>query len=133
MAWRMFKRVKSKPAQRTRPSSPEQDANDAADSAATGEDSPSTLAIKLKNKVKRAKPKSRLSFGGDEEEVCVSIVGKNGLLTVKEGGKWGGLSGQEVQSQPESRSWEASSVCGLFVLRGMALTLQSFQKSTFKS
>ncbi|KAF5375932.1 hypothetical protein D9615_008279 [Tricholomella constricta] len=59
----IFKRTKAKPGQRTRQASPEHDAEKAA-----GDDSPSTLATKLKNKVKRAKPKSQLSFGGDDEE-----------------------------------------------------------------
>lgn len=65
----IFKRTKSKPAQRTRQSSP--DNAKAEEATETGEDSPSTLATKLKNKVKRSKPKSRLSFGGDDDEVCV--------------------------------------------------------------
>lgn len=62
----VFKRTKVKTAQRTRQSSPDNDTDNAI--TATGDDSPSTLATKLKNKVKK-KPKSRLSFGGDEDEV----------------------------------------------------------------
>ncbi|KAJ7643933.1 nineteen complex-related protein 2-domain-containing protein [Roridomyces roridus] len=54
----IFKR-RSKPAARTRPSSPEPESNDMAN------ESPSTLVTKIK---KRAKPKSRLSFGTEEEE-----------------------------------------------------------------
>ncbi|KAG6905475.1 hypothetical protein DXG01_002492 [Tephrocybe rancida] len=61
----IFKRTKAKPAQRARQLDVEQNAE--ATSQDNGEDSPSTLATKLKSKVKRAK-KSRLSFGGDEEE-----------------------------------------------------------------
>ncbi|KAJ7818525.1 nineteen complex-related protein 2-domain-containing protein [Mycena olivaceomarginata] len=57
----IFKR-KSKPTARARASSPEPDTND------SGIESPSTLATRLKNKAKRAKPKSRLSFGADEDE-----------------------------------------------------------------
>ncbi|KAK7035518.1 hypothetical protein VNI00_011811 [Paramarasmius palmivorus] len=65
----MFKqRVKSKPTQRTRPSSPEDSIDD--DSVtATAEESPSTIVKKFKDKAKRNKPKSRLSFGGEDEEV----------------------------------------------------------------
>ncbi|KAF8073909.1 nineteen complex-related protein 2-domain-containing protein [Lyophyllum atratum] len=62
----IFKRTKAKSAQRTRQGSPEDGAEGTAD--ATLADSPSTLATKLKNKVKRAKPKSRLSFGGNDDE-----------------------------------------------------------------
>jgi GC-rich sequence DNA-binding factor len=61
----IFKRNKTKPTVRTRQTSPENDTD--ANASATAEDSPSTLATKLKNKVKRMKPKSRLSFGADEE------------------------------------------------------------------
>jgi GC-rich sequence DNA-binding factor len=64
----IFKRTKAKTAQRTRQSSPDNDTETAG--AATGDDSPSTLATKLKNRVKK-KTKSRLSFGGDEDEVSV--------------------------------------------------------------
>ncbi|TFK40869.1 nineteen complex-related protein 2-domain-containing protein [Crucibulum laeve] len=62
----IFKRTKSKPAQRTRQPSPGDDTGTT--QGENADDSPSTLATKLKNKVKRAKPKSRLSFGGDDEE-----------------------------------------------------------------
>ncbi|KAJ6621800.1 nineteen complex-related protein 2-domain-containing protein [Mycena sp. CBHHK59/15] len=57
----IFKR-KSKPTARARQSSQEPDSND------TANESPSTLASKLRNKAKRAKPKSRLSFGAEEDE-----------------------------------------------------------------
>lgn len=70
----IFKR-KSKPAQRTRPSSPEPDVNDTG-----GNESPSTLVTKLKTKVKKARPKSRLSFGGDDDEVCFLNAQKNSML-----------------------------------------------------
>ncbi|KAG6902530.1 hypothetical protein C0995_015348 [Termitomyces sp. Mi166 len=60
----IFKRSKGKPAQRGRQTAENDDEFPAQE---TGEESPSTLATKLKNKVKRAK-KSRLSFGGDDEE-----------------------------------------------------------------
>lgn len=69
----IFKRSKTKPGQRARQKSP--DANDAtSDFTPQGDESPITLASKLKNKAKRAKPKSRLSFGGDDDEVCVITV-----------------------------------------------------------
>uniref|UniRef100_A0A8H8CMD7 GC-rich sequence DNA-binding factor n=1 Tax=Psilocybe cubensis TaxID=181762 RepID=A0A8H8CMD7_PSICU len=61
----IFKRSKAKATARARETSPE---NGTEKAAGTPEESPSTLALKLKNKVKRAKVKSRLSFGGDEEE-----------------------------------------------------------------
>jgi GC-rich sequence DNA-binding factor len=77
----LFIKRKSKPTVRARQSSPEPDSND------TANESPSTLATRLKNKAKRAKPKSRLSFGADEDEVCVLIARKNLVLMVgKEGG-----------------------------------------------
>ncbi|KAK0201965.1 nineteen complex-related protein 2-domain-containing protein [Desarmillaria ectypa] len=57
------KRVKSKPSQRLRQTSPENDTTDGA--TATGDDSPSTLVTKIK---KKSKPKSRLSFGGSDYE-----------------------------------------------------------------
>lgn len=85
----IFKRTKSKPGQRTRQKS--QDANDntsASEFATQGDESPITLASKLKSKVKRAKPKSRLSFGGDEDtEVCVFNVLRELILMV------GGMEG----------------------------------------
>ncbi|KAJ6585237.1 nineteen complex-related protein 2-domain-containing protein [Mycena capillaripes] len=58
----LFIKRKAKPTARARPSSPEPENND------TGNESPSTLATRLKNKAKRAKPKSRLSFGADDDE-----------------------------------------------------------------
>ncbi|KAJ7159856.1 nineteen complex-related protein 2-domain-containing protein [Mycena crocata] len=58
----LFFKRKAKPTVRARQSSPEPESND------TANDSPSTLASRLKNKAKRAKPKSRLSFGADEDE-----------------------------------------------------------------
>ena len=61
----IFKRNKIKPTVRTRQTSPENETD--VNASATAEDSPSTLATKLKNKVKRTMPKSRLSFGAEEE------------------------------------------------------------------
>lgn len=75
----IFKRTKSKPSQRARKKSP--DADDTATAGETsdytsqgggGGESPITLASKLKNKAKKAKTKSRLSFGGNDDEVRVS-------------------------------------------------------------
>lgn len=72
-----IKRLKSKPTQRTRPSSPDPELtanHDEQTSAVSRSSSPSVLAAKLKSKVKKAQPKSRLSFGGaDDEEVRVSL------------------------------------------------------------
>ncbi|KAF8964319.1 nineteen complex-related protein 2-domain-containing protein [Flammula alnicola] len=62
----IFRRNKAKPTPRARQTSPEKDGD--AQTSETAKDSPSTLATKLKHKIKKAKPKSRLSFGGDEEE-----------------------------------------------------------------
>jgi GC-rich sequence DNA-binding factor len=59
----IFKRTKSRSSQKTRAKSPE-----ATETVSTGvEDSPITLATKLKNRANKNRPKSRLSFGGDEE------------------------------------------------------------------
>ncbi|KAF8842200.1 hypothetical protein BDN67DRAFT_1038818 [Paxillus ammoniavirescens] len=62
----VFKKSKSRPGQRARDS-----ANDTEETSQhLGEadiDSPISLASKLKSRVKRSKPKSRLSFGGDDE------------------------------------------------------------------
>ncbi|GBE83032.1 nineteen complex-related protein 2-domain-containing protein [Sparassis latifolia] len=65
----VFKRSSKKHAQRGRVSTPEVvgEKEKEGDRAAGSEQSPSMLATKLKNKL-RAKPKTRLSFGGDEEE-----------------------------------------------------------------
>lgn len=68
----IFKRSKAKPAARARPVSPEQDAETSA--SQTVEDSPSTLATKLKNKIKKTKTKSRLSFGGDDEVSFILFI-----------------------------------------------------------
>lgn len=66
----VFKRTKSKPSTRTRTEDESQ--LEVADS----EETPSTIATKLKKQIKtRAKPKARLSFGGDEE-VRVRLVYK---------------------------------------------------------
>src|ERR1700735_2700946 len=70
----IFKRSsKQKPGQRARQKSPDSNDTTASDfTSQAGDESPITLASKLKNKAKRSKPKSRLSFGGDDDtEVCV--------------------------------------------------------------
>ncbi|KAJ3572963.1 hypothetical protein NP233_g2748 [Leucocoprinus birnbaumii] len=68
----IFKRTKSKPAQRKRDISPDDAKAERKDQEelkdASTEDSPSTLATKLKTKAKKNKAKSKLSFGGDDEE-----------------------------------------------------------------
>ncbi|OBZ68655.1 hypothetical protein A0H81_11197 [Grifola frondosa] len=65
----VFKRSRTKHAQRSRVSTPNPGESQPELEAANGEVSPSTLATKLKNKVKaRAQPKSPLSFGGNDEE-----------------------------------------------------------------
>jgi GC-rich sequence DNA-binding factor len=75
----IFKRSKSKPGQRARQKSPDGN-NVTSDFTSQGDESPITLASKLKNKAKRAKPKSKLSFGGDDDEVCVITVLKEFIL-----------------------------------------------------
>ncbi|THV03055.1 hypothetical protein K435DRAFT_716253 [Dendrothele bispora CBS 962.96] len=69
------KRVRSKPSNRARPPSDNEDADteDATSVAATsatdtGGESPLSAVKKFKEKTKKTKTKSRLSFGGDEEE-----------------------------------------------------------------
>jgi GC-rich sequence DNA-binding factor len=67
----IFKKTRSKPAQRKRDASPE-DAmapgnKDEARNGAESAESPSALAARLKSKVKKNKAKSKLSFGGDDE------------------------------------------------------------------
>ncbi|KAF7298985.1 GC-rich sequence DNA-binding factor-like protein [Mycena indigotica] len=63
----LFKR-RSKPAARVRASSPETETT-INDNDTTANESPSTLATRLKTKAKRAsRPKARLSFGGDSDE-----------------------------------------------------------------
>jgi hypothetical protein len=67
----VFKRTKSKPSTRTRTED---------ESQSEVADSEGTIATKLKKQIKtRAKPKARLSFGGDEE-VRVRLVEKSQLL-----------------------------------------------------
>jgi GC-rich sequence DNA-binding factor len=69
----IFKRTKSKPPQRKRDSSPDNAKGERIEEDITGaEESPSTLAIKLKKKAKQStKSKSKLSFGGDDEvSIC---------------------------------------------------------------
>ncbi|PFH46529.1 hypothetical protein AMATHDRAFT_154582 [Amanita thiersii Skay4041] len=61
----IFKRTKSKPGGRTRQGSPEHGKEDK--SPQSRDDSPSALALKVKNKVKKSQPKSKLSFGADDE------------------------------------------------------------------
>jgi GC-rich sequence DNA-binding factor len=67
----IFRRTKAKPAGRTRPTSPESTKNEI--SQENPEEAPITLATKVKNKVKKSRPKSKLSFGGEEEEVSKLI------------------------------------------------------------
>ncbi|XP_006462556.1 hypothetical protein AGABI2DRAFT_179259 [Agaricus bisporus var. bisporus H97] len=68
----IFKKTRSKPAQRKRDASPEgtlAPGNEGeAKSAGESVESPSVLAARLKSKVKKNKAKSKLSFGGDDEE-----------------------------------------------------------------
>lgn len=70
----IFKRSKSKPSQRRQKS---QDADDIAETpehTSNGAESPLTLVSRLKNKNKKAKATSRLSFGGDNEVRVLSVI-----------------------------------------------------------
>ena len=64
------------PVQRVRQKSPELQSRTDTDRevAAPVEDSPSTLASKLKKKIQKSRPKSRLSFGGDDEVWFIIIT-----------------------------------------------------------
>ncbi|TFK73624.1 hypothetical protein BDN72DRAFT_893804 [Pluteus cervinus] len=59
----IFKRSKARGTQRARPASP-----DEKEVAAQEDETPSAFAAKLKNKSKKSKIKSKLTFGGEEEE-----------------------------------------------------------------
>ncbi|KAI0330494.1 GCFC-domain-containing protein [Cubamyces sp. BRFM 1775] len=63
----IFKRTKSKPSQRGRVATPDIDTAPTTGAEGDVDEAPSVLAAKLKKKT-RAKTKSTLSFGGDEEE-----------------------------------------------------------------
>ncbi|KAI8994209.1 nineteen complex-related protein 2-domain-containing protein [Trametes punicea] len=63
----IFKRTKSKPSQRGRIAASDADVAPTTGTDADAEESPSEVAAKLKKKT-RAKTRSTLSFGGDEEE-----------------------------------------------------------------
>ncbi|KAG1906541.1 GCFC-domain-containing protein [Suillus fuscotomentosus] len=63
----MFKKPKSKLTPRGREKSPEDTSQTTSGNGETVDESPIALASRLKNKAKRTKPKSTLSFGGDEE------------------------------------------------------------------
>ena len=66
----MFKRKSAKHAARSRAMDVDAVPNETASNSAagTGDESPSVIASKLKNKLKsRNKPKTKLSFGGDED------------------------------------------------------------------
>ncbi len=72
-----FKRKGARPSQRSRTTVEDVGAGTTTEVgseevAGTGEDSPSVLAAKLKNKLKtRSKPKSKLSFGGVDDDVSI--------------------------------------------------------------
>jgi len=71
------KRTRSKPSNRARPPSDNEDAEPSlADTSATetGGESPLSAVKKLKEKTKKSKTKSKLSFGAEEEEVRVFLV-----------------------------------------------------------
>ena len=68
----IFKRKgTTKPIQRARERSPENVDTSEASALDIAEDSPSILATKLKKKIQKSRPKSRLSFGVEDDEVCL--------------------------------------------------------------
>ncbi len=79
----LFKRTKPKHTQRSRISTPDPTTGEEAEA----QDSPSAVAAKLRKKT-RAKAKSTLSFGGDEEVRCpssVALVASDGCACAQEG------------------------------------------------
>ncbi|TFK52235.1 GCFC-domain-containing protein [Heliocybe sulcata] len=101
----VFKRTKSKHVQRSR-DTPVEGNDDAAEATANVEDSPSTLATKLKKKA-RAKPKSRLSFGGGDEAEDGEVfqIKKSNLSRKVSLGKTPAPPGKpSVESSPRSNS-----------------------------
>ena len=112
----IFKRKTTKPATRTRQTSPPAEIG-AAD--AETENSPSTLAIKLKNKIKKtSKTKSRLSFGGDDNEDEVPGFKFSSKIDAYHycfcgwgvGWGWGGFQGQKIEFEQEDGAWDTSCV-----------------------
>jgi hypothetical protein len=85
----IFKRTKSKPAQRSRQHSPDADP----ESRVKDEDSPSVLATRLK---KRDRPKSKLSFGVHDEVRVILYPSDLCLINLKKGGGCRSFQGQEV-------------------------------------
>lgn len=80
----VFKRTKSKPAQRARTSTPDVVESTGDGEVADVDESPSTLATKLKKRIKtREKPKSRLSFGADEVRRRIAPLGHLLMVWVK--------------------------------------------------
>lgn len=105
----MFKRKAARPKQRSRPAESGAVAASEAvsDTAGSGEDSPSVVAAKLKNKLKsRDKPKTKLSFGADEDVSNRLSVRTWTMLTTLTGGRWGSLSGEEVETEPQAGAWK---------------------------
>jgi len=109
----IFKRTKTKPTHRRRDTSPDDTKPGYEETQDFGsadvEQSPSTLAVKLKNKAKKNKAKSKLSFGGDEE-VSVHRLLYDDTYPMK-GRQCRGFQNQEIKSEPENCSWKASVVC----------------------
>ena len=93
----VFKRTKSKPSQRARPVA--SDLNDelqasSSEVTATEEDSPGAVAKGLKKKLKtRSKPRSGLSFGGDDE-VSFRLYSRNVIYRAFGLGWWVVQEGQ---------------------------------------
>lgn len=71
----VFKKSTSRPAQRARDVDAEADNGEPSTA-----DTPISLASKLKSKAKRAQPKSRLSFGVDDEVKPVTAQPRSALM-----------------------------------------------------
>jgi hypothetical protein len=90
----IFKRTKSKTAQRSRQPSPGATEED----SGQGDVSPSTVVTKLK---KRDKPKSKLSFGAYEEVRVLNAL-EALVLIGRKGRRWGGVQDQEIELESQS-------------------------------
>jgi hypothetical protein len=95
----IFKKSRSRPGQRAREKSPDGVSQTASERAGSAEESPLALASKLKNKAKRTKPKSTLSFGGDEEVRVFTSYALVGfcLLPKMSDRRWRGLPSEEIK------------------------------------
>lgn len=94
----MFKKPRSRLAPRGREKSPEDISQTTSEKGESVEESPIALASRLKNKAKRTKPKSTLSFGGDEEVHVFTPYTIEFSLITSSGRRWGSLPSEEIKS-----------------------------------